>query len=157
MKLLFKQRFFSWLDSYDIFDERGSTAYTVEGRLAWGHKLVISDPLGEEVGVVREQALAFLPRFTISVRGKEVGEICKEFTFFRPSFRLRGLDWKIRGNFMEWDYRITDGAGRTVAQVSKELFHWTDTYSMEIDREEDALYVLMIVLAIDAAKCSAGH
>ena len=96
MKLLFKQRFFSWLDSYDIFDERGSTAYTVEGRLAWGHKLVISDPLGEEVGVVREQALAFLPRFTISVRGKEVGEICKEFTFFRPSFRLHGLTGRFR-------------------------------------------------------------
>ena len=33
MKLLFRQRFFSWLDSYDIFDEYGNTAYQVEGRL----------------------------------------------------------------------------------------------------------------------------
>ena len=41
MRLLFKQRFFSWLDSYDIYHEDGSVAYTVEGRLAWGHKLVI--------------------------------------------------------------------------------------------------------------------
>ena len=44
MKLLFKQRFFSWFDSYDIYYEDGSTAYTVGGKLAWGHKLVISDP-----------------------------------------------------------------------------------------------------------------
>ena len=28
MKLLFKQRFFSWFDSYDIYDEAGSTVYT---------------------------------------------------------------------------------------------------------------------------------
>ena len=25
MKLLFKQRFFSWFDSYDIYDETGAT------------------------------------------------------------------------------------------------------------------------------------
>ena len=27
MKLLFKQRLFSWFDSYDIYDEAGNTAY----------------------------------------------------------------------------------------------------------------------------------
>lgn len=34
MKLLFKQRAFTWFDSYDIFDEAGDTVYTVQGRLA---------------------------------------------------------------------------------------------------------------------------
>ena len=29
MRLLFKQRFLSWFDSYDIYDEEGRTAYTV--------------------------------------------------------------------------------------------------------------------------------
>lgn len=43
MKLLFKQRFFSWFDSYDIYDESGQIIYQVEGRLSWGHKLVIYD------------------------------------------------------------------------------------------------------------------
>ena len=46
MKLLFRQRFFSWLDSYDIFDEYGNTAYQVEGRLSWGHCLQIFDRSG---------------------------------------------------------------------------------------------------------------
>ena len=43
MKLLFKQRFFSWFDSYDIYDEAGATLFTVEGQLAWGHTLHIND------------------------------------------------------------------------------------------------------------------
>ncbi len=30
MKLLFKQRFFSWFDSYDIYNESGETVYTVK-------------------------------------------------------------------------------------------------------------------------------
>ena len=41
MKLLFRQRIFSWLDSYDIFDENGETVYTVKGQLSFGHKLFI--------------------------------------------------------------------------------------------------------------------
>ena len=32
MRLLFKQRFFSWFDSYDIYDDNGATVFTVEGR-----------------------------------------------------------------------------------------------------------------------------
>lgn len=38
MKLLFKQRFFSWFDSYDIYDESGATRYVVKGQLSWGHR-----------------------------------------------------------------------------------------------------------------------
>ena len=47
MKLLFKQRFFSWFDSYDIYNENGETVYTVEGKLSWGHKLHILNNQGE--------------------------------------------------------------------------------------------------------------
>lgn len=44
-----------------------------------------------------------------------------------------------------------------MATVSKELFNWTDTYAIDVEKDEDALIVLMIVLAIDAAKCSAEN
>jgi len=35
MKLYFKQRMFSWFDSYDIYhmDDSGAVAFTVEGKL----------------------------------------------------------------------------------------------------------------------------
>ena len=41
MKLLFKQRFFSWFDSYDIFHEAGNRVFEVKGELAWEHLLRI--------------------------------------------------------------------------------------------------------------------
>lgn len=47
MKLYFKQRFFSWFDSYDIYDyDTGDVVYTVERQLAWGHCLHILDADG---------------------------------------------------------------------------------------------------------------
>ena len=64
MKLLFKQRFFSWLDSYDIFDESGNVVYTVKGQLDWGHCLKIFDSMGQEVGIVKQKVLTWLPKIS---------------------------------------------------------------------------------------------
>ena len=38
--------------------------------------------------------------------------------------------------------------------MTKELFNWTDTYVLDVHNPADALCVLMLVLAIDAEKCS---
>ena len=64
MKLLFKQRLFLWFDSYDIYDEAGNTAYVVKGQLSWGHKLVIYDAYGNEVGMVVQKVLTFPVSYT---------------------------------------------------------------------------------------------
>ena len=153
MKLLFKQRAFTWFDSYDIFDEAGDTVYTVQGRLAWGHKLEISDAAGNYLGQVRQEVLTFRPRFSLFIGENCVGQLQKEFALFKPVFTLDCNGWEIEGNFWEWDYRVTEGS-RFVMTVSKELFHWTDTYQRDIADPRDALLCLMIVLAIDAEKCS---
>ena len=52
------------------------------------------------------------------------------------------------------DYSITGAAGEQVAVISKEIFHMTDTYVLDIVNPVNALRVLMFVLAIDAEKCS---
>ncbi len=154
MKLLFKQRFFSWFDSYDIFNEAGETVYTVKGQLSWGHCLKIYDAAGRELGTVKERVLTWLPTFEM-YRGEEyVGRIKKEFTFFKPKFTVDCRGWQVDGSFWEWDYSIVDGMNRQVASVTKELWNWTDTYTIDVADPADALDALMLVLAIDAEKCS---
>lgn len=156
MKLLFKQRFFSWLDSYDIFDERGETMFTVEGKLAWGHTLHILNRQGKHIGTVKERVITLLPKFELYVHDEYVGCISKELTLFKPAFNIDFNGWHVEGSFMEWDYSVIDGSGRQIAQVSKEIFNLTDTYSIEVFDSADALCALMLVLAIDAEKCSRG-
>lgn len=154
MRLLFKQRFFSWFDSYDIYDDAGNVAFSVEGRLSWGHKLMIYDRFGNEVGMVVQRVLTFLPKFEIYENGRLVGNITKEFSFFVPHYNFDCNGWHVDGGVMEWDYDITTRGGRKVATISKELFHLTDTYVIDVADPDDALYALMFVLAIDAEKCS---
>ena len=154
MRLLFRQRLFSWFDSYDIYDEAGNTVYTVEGKLAWGHCLHILNAAGDHIGTVREQVLTFLPKFELYVQDQYVGCIQKEFTFFTPKFDIDCNGWRVEGDFLEWDYRVTEACGAQVASIHKELLHWTDTYVIDVADPGSALCVLMLVLAIDAEKCS---
>lgn len=156
MKLLFKQRAFSWLDSYDIYDENKDTVYTVKGKFSLGHHLIIYDALGVEIGEIEEEILTFQPRFVMRVDGNVIGEIKKEFSFFKPKFHLTCNTWQIQGDILQWDYQVYDG-DKTIMTISQELLHWTDTYVMDIVNPDDALYCVMIVLAIDAAKCSANR
>ena len=154
MKLLFKQRFFSWFDSYDIYDESGKTVYIVKGQLSWGHCLKIYDSLGTEIGTVQERIFTFLPKFEIYLGNDYIGCISKEFSLFVPRFDIDFNGWHVDGDFFEWDYRIIDSRGEEIATVSKELLNWTDTYVIDINDPKDAICALALVLAIDAEKCS---
>ena len=154
MKLLFKQRFFSWFDSYDIYDESGNTVYVVKGELSWGHLLRIYDAAGNDLGMIKEKVLTWLPKFEMYLGDRYIGCISKEFSFFKPRYNIDCNGWQINGDWLEWDYTIQNAAGRSVAMVSKEIWNWTDTYVINVSDPQDALCVLMMVLAIDAEKCS---
>lgn len=154
MKLLFKQRLFSWFDSYDIYDEDGNSVYTVKGQLSWGHCLKIYDADDHEVGTIQERILTLLPKFEVYLGDQYVGSISKEFSFFTPKFNIDYNGWHVEGDFFEWDYSILNQSGRQIAEVSKQLFNWTDTYVIDVQNPSDALGALMLVLAIDAEKCS---
>ena len=154
MYMIFKQRFFSWLDSYDIYDEKGDILFEVEGKLNWGHCLHILDANGVHIGTLKEVLLTFLPKFEIYVRDEYIGCIQKAFTLLKPRFNLDVNDWQVEGDWTEWDYRILDADGAVVAEISKNLLNWTDTYTIDVKDSQDALGVLMVVLAIDAEKCS---
>ena len=154
MRMLFKQRFFSWFDSYDIYHEAGESLFTVKGQLSWGHCLKIFDASGGEVGLVKERVLTLLPKFELYLHGQYFGCISREFTLFKPKYNIDCNGWHVEGNFLEWDYTIRAPGGGQVAAISKELFHWTDTYVIDVHDPRDAVCALMLVLAIDAEKCS---
>lgn len=154
MKMYFKQRLFSWFDSYDIYDEYGNTLYVVKGQFAWGHCLKIFDRKGNEIGMLKEKVLSFLPKFEVYIGGQYIGCIMKRFTLFTAKFDIDFKGWYVEGDFFEWNYNIIDQNNYLVATVSKELFHLTDNYMIDVKNKSDELASLMLVLAIDAEKCS---
>jgi len=157
MKLLFKQRNFSWFDSYDIYDENGNTLFVVKGEFAFGKLLRIYDPNGNPLGYIQRKVFSLLPRFDMYEGDRYSGCITKDFSFFVPRFSIDYNGWRVQGQLFEWEYEIVDASGQTVACISKQLFNLTDTYVIDVINERDALNSLMLVLAIDAEKAARNN
>lgn len=157
MKMLFKQRILSLLDSYDIYDENGNVLYHVSGKFSFGHHSVIYDRNGYVAGEVVQRVFTLLPKFEIYKNNQFRGFLRKEFSLLHPRYYFDCNGWQAEGSIMEWDYRICDASGCVIAVISKELFNWSDTYSIDVNEAHNALEVLMFVLAIDAEKCSRNH
>ena len=157
MKLLIKERVFSWSDTYDIYDENGNVKYIVKAEIfSFGHQLHVYDSNGNEIGQIKQKLLTFLPQFEIEIGGRTVGTISKQFTLFRPKYEIDFNGWRVEGDFLGWDYDVYEGCS-SIIHISKELFHWGDTYAIHFANSQDELMGMMLVIAIDAANCSESN
>ena len=157
MKLILKEKIISWFDSFNIYYESGDICYKVRGKLAWGHKFVIYDAVGNEVGKVRERIIDLMPHFDLYKGGEKVGTISKKITVLKPKFKVDFNGWDVKGDVMSWNYSVHDKTGRETARVYKKLLRLLETYVIEVPNEDDVLDAVMVVLAIAAEKCSAQH
>ncbi len=153
MRLLIKQRVFSWSDTYDILDEQGNVRYFVQAEIfTLGHQIHVYDAGHRELAVIHERILTFLPAFEIEIGGRMVGTIQKKFALVRPRYEVNYNGWQVEGDFMGWDYDVCSG-GRPIMHISKELLHWGDTYVIDISDPVWELEGILLVIAIDAANC----
>lgn len=98
MKLLIKQRVFSWTDTYDVYDEYGNPKYFVKGEfLSIGHKIhIYRHDTGEEVGMVREKLMTVMPRFELIAGGRALGVSKNALHCLSPNMRSTIMtgEWK---------------------------------------------------------------
>lgn len=152
MKLYMKQKVFSWADKFTVKDANGQDRYVVEGELfSWGKKLHIYNMLETEVAFIQQKVFSWMPRFQVFMAGRQMAEIVKEFTFFRPKYQIQGPDWEADGSFWEHDYEITS-RGRRIVAIHKAWMSWGDSYELDVERPEDAVLALAVVLAIDCVQ-----
>ncbi|MBQ8861745.1 MAG: LURP-one-related family protein [Clostridia bacterium] len=150
MKYYIKQHVFTFGDKFSIYDESGNECFYVEGEVfTFGKKLHLYSAGGAELSYIEQKLFSFLPKYTVYRGGKEIAEIVKEFTFFRNSYSISGLNWTVDGNFLDHDYTV-ESQGRNIAVVTKEWFTWGDAYQIDVSDVIDPVLALSVVLVIDA-------
>ncbi len=154
VQLCIKQRVFSWSDTYDIYDESGAARYYVRAEFfSFGHQIhVYEKASGREVGSIHQKLFTLMPCFEIVMDGRVVGTVKKEFSFFVPRYRVDFRGWQAEGDFLGWDYRVTQGPVE-VMTISKAWLSWGDTYTLSYQNPAHEMPGLLLVLAIDAANC----
>ena len=154
MKLIFKQRLLSILDSYDIYDEFGNTEYIVKGEIGLSHRFRIYNNRNIELAYIKQSLFKIFPEFKMYINGNYVGCVKKRFSLLKPIFTVKCKGLYIEGDIFELNYKIKDNCNHVIASINKKLLSFSDKYVLNVKNREDVLHALVIVLSIDALKCN---
>ena len=147
---LVKQKFRLGGERFDIKDDRGVVNYQVEGSFFQIPKtFTIYDAYGEKVSEISKEFFTLLPRFTIQLRNGSNFVIRKKLTFFRDKYEFDHLGLRIEGNIWDLNFKLLDDRDQLVAEIRKEIFHLTSTYTVTVYEDSYADLVISLCVAID--------
>ncbi|WP_425954997.1 LURP-one-related/scramblase family protein [Xylanimonas sp. McL0601] len=146
------QKLWSVRERFTVNDELGGPVYQVEGSLFQIPKqFTIRDLAGRERARVWKKPISWQARFFVEVEGVPVATIQKEVSLFKPRYTIDGPGISVTGDFWSMSFELLK-AGAPIGRVDKKWMTMRDKYAIEIERVEDELLVLGVVLAIDYVK-----
>ncbi len=149
MKLYIKQKVFSIGERFTVKDEFGNDRYFIEGEFfSIPKRFHIYDQTQKEVLLLQARMFSFMPTYEIIRNGNLAASISKEFSFFRPKYRIDGSPFSVEGDIFDHDYQILRD-GVPCAEISKEWFSWGDSYMLNNFAGEDEHLLLAILIVID--------
>ena len=147
---LVKQKFRLGGERFDIKDDRGVVNYQVEGSFFQIPKtFTIYDAYGEQVSEISKEFFTLLPRFTIQLRNGSNFVIRKKLTFWRDKYEFDNLGLRIEGNIWDLNFKLLDDRDQLIAEIRKEIFHLTSTYTVTVYEDSYADLVISLCVAID--------
>ena len=147
---LVKQKFRLGGERFDIKDDRGVVNYQVEGSFFQIPKtFTIYDAYGEQVSEISKEFFTLLPRFNIQLRDGSNFVIRKKLTFFRDKYEFDDLELRIEGNIWDLNFKLLDDRDQVIAEIRKEIFHFTSTYTVTVLEDSYADLVISLCVAID--------
>ena len=147
---LVKQKFRLGGERFDIKDDRGVVNYQVEGSFFQIPKtFTVYDAYGKQVSEISKEFFTLLPRFTIQLRNGSNFVIRKKLTFFRDKYEFDNLGLRIEGNIWDLNFKLLDDRDQLVAEIRKEIFHLTSTYTVTVYEDSYADLVVSLCVAID--------
>ncbi len=155
MRYVMKQKLFSMGDDFAIRNEAGADVFFVDGKaFSFGDKLSFQDMQGNELAFIKQKLFNFAATYEIH-RGGTLAAVVKKPLFallhHRFTVDVPGPDdLEATGSFTDHEYAFRRG-DRTVAQVSKRWFSWTDTYGVDVLAGEDDVLILASTVVIDMA------
>ena len=147
---LVKQKFRLGGERFDIKNDLGMVEYQVEGSfLKIPKTFTIYDVAGEQVSEIRKEVLTFLPRFKIQLSNGDSFYIRKKLTFWKDKYEFDNLGLRIEGNVWDLNFKLLDDRNQVIAEIKKELFHLTSTYTVTVYEDSYADLVISLCVAID--------
>lgn len=152
MKFHIRERAWTIREEFIVRDQGGRSVFKVKGKFFHiGDNLRILDAGShEEVAHIKQKLLSLTPHYEIYQDGAHWASLHEKLLhFFGERFKIKlenGEMYHIEGNIWNWDFTVSNGRGDLLAQISKKISLFEDSYGVDIAQGVDV--PLMIALAI---------
>lgn len=148
MKLYIKQAVLTLGERFTVWNEYQEAAYTVEGNfLRIPKQFRIYDAYGKQVAQIERQLFRILPKYNITTNTHHV-TLDQHLSFLTHRFSIQGLNWVVEGDFTAHNYLFKEN-GEIIMRMRKRWFTIGDAYEIEINKKENEVLALALVIAID--------
>lgn len=150
MRYYIKSKLFKIKEDFWVKNDKGEDYYFIDKEFfSFGLQFRVIEN-NNEIYRVREKLLKFMPSYEIYDNNNSIiGTVKKKFTFFKDSIFVESNygDFEIEGDFWHYSYKINHN-GRTIAVIDKEILSFTDNYYVDINYENHA-FIIALVIIID--------
>ncbi|MEG1312282.1 MAG: hypothetical protein RR942_14100 [Romboutsia sp.] len=152
MRYYMKSKLFKFKEDFWIKNEYEKDAYFIDKKfISLGLQFdILKD--NHLVYRVKEKLLTFMSNYEIFENDNVIARVNQKITFLKDNIKIESKygEFIIIGDIFGIDYKILKG-NKVVATASKELFAFTDNYSVDINFEDEA-FMLCLVVIIDNIK-----
>ena len=87
--------------------------------------------------------------YLVKIGRKKVALIKKKLSLVNQNFKIKKLDWDVKGNFASKEYTISKG-DETIAVIKRaKLVSLLEGYSVNITNDEDVVKVMCVALVLN--------
>lgn len=151
MKLFIKEDLIRIRNFFEVKNENDEVFVKVQSKyFTIGKKLTVFSPEDKELFFIKQKLFKILPKYTISQNGKIVATIKKRLfsVFAKMSVKSDYGEYTMEGNWLAHNFKILKD-GNIVATINKKLVALRDAYSVDISEEENAEFIVALIITID--------
>ncbi|MDD2960295.1 MAG: LURP-one-related family protein [Lachnospiraceae bacterium] len=152
MKIFLKSKIVSLKHEIDIMDENMEKIYEVTSRFISIHDktVLINAKTEEKVADIHRKPLSFHEVYYVDmVDGTKFEFNTEIFKIVHEEINIKGLDWKITGNFLQHDFDVVNEQGSIVASSHKKWVSLHDSYEVDVVDEAHLETIVAIYAVLD--------
>ncbi|EQK43367.1 tubby C 2 family protein [[Clostridium] bifermentans ATCC 638] len=149
MRYHMKSKLFKLKEDFWIKNDKEEDAFFVDNKLisvGLQFKMMKDNKTLYEV----KQKLALLPKYEVMENSEVVATLNKKLTFIkdRMTINCKYGELTVNGNLFDRKYKIYK-ENKEIADIKKDLFKLTDGYTIDINFEDEAFILTLIVIIDD--------
>lgn len=153
LELLIKNKIVSLKGSSKVTDIEGNLKFVVKGAVfSMRRRKTVEDEKGNVLYKVQNKLINWIlhSSYVLDAKGHKIAQVKEKFKLIKNEFYVKGFEdeIEINGDIISRHFQIIKN-GETIGEIKQHFMVMSDTFTLTCYKEEDAAFLVALVIAID--------